>query len=287
MIHPKRGAFLRRYLPFTRGAMEEYLTYRFRFFFWLLFEFFYLFIAYFLWKGIFGAHAASQGIPLADVQIGAYDFSTMVLYVFFERIVFGLTSMQASNYMEDDIDQGNIAMRLIKPLDYRTQLFFQSLGSTVMNTLIFSFPFAIGLLVYATQTGLALSAGPISLVFFTLSLVFGGIINYLISFAFGLLIFLTINSFGMWQLKEAVERVFSGNLIPIALFPLWLRTTSGFLPFAQTRYVPILFILGTYENDIAGGIWALGVQLIWIVVLYLVTTLAWSKATRRIVVQGG
>jgi ABC-2 type transport system permease protein len=287
MNRRKGGAFLRKYLPFTRGAMEEYLTYRFRFVFWLLFEFFYLFIAYFLWKGVFGAHAAEQGVPFTEVRIGNYDFSTMVLYIFFERIVFALTSMQAGNYMEDDIQQGNIAMRLIKPLNYRIQLFFQSLGSTAMNALVFSVPFGIGLIVYASQTGMSWAAGPVSVLFFFLSLVLGAVINYLISFAFGLIIFLTINSFGMWQLKDAVERVFTGNLIPIALFPVWLRTISTFLPFAQTRYVPILFILGTYENDIAGGIRALGLQVIWIAVLFVLTSLAWNRATRRIVVQGG
>jgi len=280
-------SFFKRYLPFTRGVMQESLTYRFRFVFWLLFQFLYLIIAYYLWKGVFSAHAVSQSIDMVDVRIGEYTFATMVLYVFFERIVSGLTQLPASNYIEDDISDGNIAMRLIKPLDYRKQLFFQSLGFAVVNMLVFALPFTIALVIYGVSTDLSFSPDGISIVLFIFSIFFGAIINYLISFAFGMIIFFTLNSFGMWQLREAIELVFTGGLIPIALFPTWLRGISAFLPFAQTKYVPITFIMGLYEGDLIGGLLALGTQVLWIMALYFLTTFAWRKATRRVVVQGG
>ncbi len=281
------SSVLRKYIPFTRGVMQESLTYRFRFIFWLLFEVFYLIIAYFLWQGVFTAHAATQGIAISDVSIGGFSFGMMVLYVFFERIVAGLTNLSAATFIDDDIRDGNIAMRLIKPLDYRGQLFFQSFGFAVVNCVIFALPLTIGLVVFGSASGLPFSLDLGSAVMAFLAIVFAGIINFLISFGFGMIIFLTLNSFGMWQLKEAVERVLSGGLIPISLFPLWLRVTSSFLPFAQMRYVPVTFLLGTYNGDLAGGLTALAIQVFWVALLYLLTTLAWRRATRRIVVQGG
>ncbi|MFH0993024.1 MAG: ABC-2 family transporter protein [bacterium] len=281
------GSVLRKYLPFTRGVLQESLTYRFRFVFWLLFEVFYLVIAYFLWQGVYSAHATTQGIAMVDVTIGGYTFGMMILYVFFERIVAGLTNMSAANFIEDDIRDGNIAMRLIKPLDYRVQLFFQSFGFAVINCIIFALPLTIGLVVFGSASGLPFSLDFASAIMTFFAIIFAGIINFLVSFAFGMIIFLTLNSFGMWQLKEAVERILSGGLIPITLFPLWLRVISGFLPFAQMRFVPVTFLLGTYNDDLAGGLTALAVQIFWMALLFILTTLAWRRVTRRIVVQGG
>jgi ABC-2 type transport system permease protein len=113
------------------------------------------------------------------------------------------------------------------------------------------------------------------------------VIFFLTSFLFGMIIFFTLNSFGMWQLKGAIERLLAGGLIPIALFPDWLRGISDFLPFAQTRYVPITFFLGQYNGDVLSALAVLGVQAIWIVVMYAASTLAWKGAVRRVVVSGG
>ncbi len=172
------ASVLRKYLPFTRGVMQESLTYRFRFIFWLLFEVFYLVIAYFLWQGVFTAHAETQGIAVTDVTIGGFSFGMMVLYVFFERIVAGLTNLSAANFIDDDIHDGNIAMRLIKPLNYRAQLFFQSFGFAVVNCVIFAIPLTIGLVIFGSAHGLPFSLDFASAVMTFFAVVFAGVINF-------------------------------------------------------------------------------------------------------------
>jgi|GEM_PF-521247 len=281
------GSVLRRYLPFTRGVMQEALTYRFRFVFWLLFEFFYVIIAFYLWRSVFEARAAAEGIAFDAVAIGGYSFGMMVLYVFFERIVGSLTALAAENFIDDDIHEGNIAMRLIKPLDYRMQLFAQSLGYAAVSAAVFSLSFGIGLFVVSRAVDLPFAVTAASAAMAAVSIVFAGVIYFLTSFLFGMIIFFTLNSFGMWQLKGAVERLLAGGIIPVALFPGWLKAISDFLPFAQTRYVPITFLLGQYNGDVAGGLAALLVQLLWIGLMLGLTTLAWKGAVRRVVVQGG
>lgn len=281
------GSLLRRYLPFTRSVMLGAVQYRFRFVFWLLFEFLYIVIAYFLWKGVYEARAAAEGIAFDAVLIGGYGFGMMILYVFLEKIVGSLTALAAENFIDDDIHGGNIALRLIKPIDYRAQLFAQSLGYALVAAIVFASTFIVAMLLSTRFVDLPLVADLPSVLLGIVSILMGGVIYFLTSFLFGMLIFFTLNSFGMWQLKGAVERLLAGSLIPVSLFPAWLKGVSDFMPFAQTRYVPVTFFLGQYNGDLPAALLTLAVQGIWVVVMFAATTLAWKGAVRRVVVQGG
>lgn len=279
--------FFNKYLPFTKGVALQALTYRFRFIFWLMMDFLSVVIMFFLWKGVYQSHANAQGIALNEVVIGSYTFGTMVMYIIFDKIVENLTSIRCDDYISDDIREGNIAMRLIKPLSYRKQLYFQSLGNLFISVVFFAIPFIIVLFICSFFMHLELQVTFYSGIMFAISIILGGTINFFISFLFGMILFLTINSFGMWQLRDAIERILSGSLIPLALFPKWLQVICNIMPFAQTRYVPICFILGQYNDNKMGGLLIILIQLAWTVGLVLLSHLAWRKATKRIIVQGG
>lgn len=278
---------LKKYFPFTKGVAQESLTYRVRFLFWLGFEILYLVIAYYLWRGVYQSHATSQGIELNSVVIGLYTFSQMTLYVFFEKIVGAVTCLNVHGYMSDDIQEGSIAMNLIKPISYRSLLLAKGCGDLLISLIFFALPFTVILIVCSFIMNLGFQITWYSIIMFVVSIVFGAVINYLVSFLFGSILFLTINSFGMWQLKEAIERILSGSLIPIALFPTWLQIICKAMPFQQTKYVPICFILGQYNDKMLLGVHTLGVQLIWILGLSLLSRIVWKKMVKRVVVQGG
>ena len=71
----------------------------------------------------------------------------MVMYIIFDKIVENLTSIRCDDYISDDIREGNIAMRLIKPLSYRKQLYFQSLGNLFISVVFFAIPFIMVLFI--------------------------------------------------------------------------------------------------------------------------------------------
>ena len=178
-------------------------------------------------------------------------------------------------------------MRLIKPISYRTQLFFQGLGNEMVEFVFFALPFTIIFIGASFIMKFEIMFTPYSIIMFIVSIILGGFINYLISFLFGMILFLTLNSFGMFQFKTAIERILSGSLIPISLFPTWLKVICDIMPFAQTRYIPICFILGQYNNDKIQGLFTILIQLIWVIILLILSSLIWRKATKKIVVQGG
>lgn len=278
--------FFRKYLPFTKGTIAVNLQYRVRFIFWVMFDFLYLSITFFLWQAIY--KNTDGGIQNAVIQ--NYTFGSMVFYIFAVKIVGDITALQPHNYISDDIRDGSVSMRLIKPLSYRTQLFFQGLGDVVCAIVFFGLPFFVILLLFGTQIDMGFAITPVEGVCFALSCILSLVLNYLISFSFGMIVFFTINSFGIWQLKQAIERMFSGALIPLAFFPGWLRIVANFLPFGQTQYVPVTILMnsmtGMYESNVDIFI-SLGIQLAWIAGFAILTSLLWRKAVKRMVVLGG
>ena len=284
MFQPIKKIF-KRYYPFSRGVLLSSMQYRIRFMFWVFYNFLSIIIVYFLWRAVYSSTLGG----LEGGVINGYNFSSMVLYVFINVIVMNLTYMDCSDFIADDIQDGSIAMRLIKPLSYRGQLFFQGFGNLMISLIFFALPFTVFLLIFGKMMGVSgFITNPLTIVFFIVSIILGGIIRYFVSFCFGMIVFFTINSFGVWQLREAIERILSGALIPIALFPSWMQVACNFTPFCQYGYVPVAIFLG--ENvgvDINQTLIFLAIQLAWVLVLGLLSTIMWKNAVKKVVVQGG
>lgn len=268
--------FFRKYWPFAKGAFESFLEYRARAILWVLSEFLALILLYFFWRALYD----STGVT----TMNGYNFSEMMTYNIIVRVVQYTIFINPHWYISDGIQNGSIAMSLIKPIRYETQLFFQGLGDILISFLFFVIPLIIlsGAGALFLQLDIPIAWHHIG--FFALALLLALFINYFISFIFGTILFFTINSFGIWQLKEAIELIFSGSLIPLAFFPSWLYTIAMVLPFAQARYLPVLILM---DKTMDGPWLTLGVQLLWAVGLGIVSKVFWKKAIHRITIQGG
>lgn len=268
--------FFKRYLPFTRGAYESFMEYRARMVLWILAEFFSIAITYFIWVAVY----SSQN----NTQINGYTLTEILAYTILTRVVQYSIFINPHWMMANDIQTGNIAMSLIKPINYQVRLFFHGLGDILISLTLFVLPFLGITWIITLFLPLQLNLAFYDIGYFLVSLVFALFINFFTSFIFGSILFFTINSFGIWQLKDAIELIFSGSLIPLIFYPTWLYQIAVFLPFAQARYFPILILLGKTEN---GPLQALLIQGAWAIGLYLIAQGMWHLATKRIAIQGG
>lgn len=270
------NSFFRKYLPFTKGAFESFLEYRARAVLWVLSEFLTITLLYFLWDALYNSSQLTE--------INGYTFPQMMAYVIVVRVVQYTIFINPHWYISDGIQNGSIAMSLIKPIRYETQLFFQGIGDILISFFFFVIPLVILAGVGTWGLGITIPLAWDQTIYFLISLVLALMINYFISFIFGTILFFTINSFGIWQLKEAIELIFSGSLIPLAFFPNWLYQIAMFLPFAQARYLPVLIIMGKTTD----GPWqAIAIQAAWAVGLFIISQLFWKRAIHRITIQGG
>ena len=85
--------------------------------------------------------------------------------------------------------------------------------------------------------------------------------------------------------KSAILSFLTGQLIPLSFFPDAVQNVFSFLPFSSMVYTPTMIYLGRYTGKAL--ILALGKQMLWVVLLYLVGSVIWKQVTKRLVVLGG
>ena len=83
----------------------------------------------------------------------------------------------------------------------------------------------------------------------------------------------------------AVVSFFSGQVVPLWMFPDALRVVAEVLPLQAGYYIPMSIYIGTFSGPAAWS--ALGFQLLWAAVLALCARLAWGFVHKRLTVQGG
>jgi ABC-2 type transport system permease protein len=120
---------------------------------------------------------------------------------------------------------------------------------------------------------------------FIVSIVLATTVGFALRFCSNLSAFWLLDNRGVEQMVTMLVAFFAGVILPITLFPDWLQTIAGFLPFASMIQLPTEIYLGLHDGtEIA---FVLAQQLFWAVALLLAGRALLAAATRRVVIQGG
>lgn len=269
--------YLKTYLPFASNELKRQLSYKGAFYLWILISMFSSFISYFLWMAIYGS--SKNGI------IGNLTQNEMVVYVFMVYVTSSMVTVSISDWVSEDVVKGNIAMNLIKPIDYRMSLISMAVGNMLYRLMAPGIFVWIGIEIYKVfWLGMELISLD-KIVVFLISCSLSFLIFVLFDFCFGMIAFFTTYIFGLMLVKDAILKLLTGQLIPISLFPVVFQKLFSFLPFSSMIYTPVMIYLGKYEGKALLS--ALGMQLFWVVFLYILGSIIWNQVTKRLVVLGG
>ena len=83
---------------------------------------------------------------------------------------------------------------------------------------------------------------------------------------------------GLLDLWDNIEGFLSGGLLPLTLFPKEINKVLSCLPFKYTLFVPVDIYMGNLERDEIFA--AIGIQLIWCILLSIVLIVTKVKANR-------
>lgn len=268
---------LRLYWTFSRSAIQVMMSYRINFFIFVFGDLLKTFVLYYIWKAVF--LSSSQNV------MNGFSLDDMIIYVFISSIVGGTISWNTDGTIGREVREGSIAMNLIKPISYQMRMFFDAVGGFIFQVLFVAVPLWLGLVLFRYFTVGELPPDIGTLLTFLASMLLGFILVFMLNFAFGVLAFYVTSMWGVGHLKGAVISFFSGQLIPIAFFPLWLQKGLNLFPFGAMNYTPVM----VYLKKISGVqiIQALGLQIFWIVLLYAVCKLVWGRAIKRLTILGG
>ncbi|MDD7266670.1 MAG: ABC-2 family transporter protein [Lachnospiraceae bacterium] len=268
---------LKVYLPFSVNVFKTQLSYPAAFYVFILISLFAVFVSYALWRAIYAG--SGRGV------LGGFTETEMIRYIFMSYVT---NSIVAVSIMEDvgrDVVRGEVAIYLIKPLDYRLSLIAKAFGMMVYRFLLPGIWIWIGIEVYLMNVKAAAVITPSAIILFPVSCLLSFLIYVLFDFCFGMIAFYTTHIFGMYMVKNAVVGLLSGSLLPLTFFPPVLQQILGLLPFSSMVYTPLMLYLGKLSGAELQS--ALLRQVIWLVVLYGLGSLIWRRVTGRLVILGG
>ena len=274
---------LKLYLPFSKAGIKIELSYKAQIVMWIAISFIQIFFVLFLYQAIY--RNSPEGM---NAVINGFTFYDMVLYMitsFFFSFVMG--SGDTSYDIWTDIKEGTIANTLTKPVSYRLRHLFTYLGVLVFDYAVIIIPFlTIVYAIFISLGFLQVTIGRfiINVLFFILFSILAVFINNAVSYFVGMLVFYTDHLFGLNMARNALQGFLGGQMVPLAYMGK-LGVAFSFTPFAFMNSVPVLTIMG--KIDIDNILLYIGIALLWILLIELVNHFIFSRALKKITVQGG
>jgi ABC-2 type transport system permease protein len=262
------------FLSFARMSMVELTQYLFEFWMEVLASFLSMYGVFWLWNTLYRHRPELFEISLD--QMLTYAMLAMILDFF----------LNATNlprwYITQRIRTGDIQMDLLRPLDLPFHLLARSSGMTLFTLLIPGLPaILLGVGLLGLQGPASLQAG----LLFAPSLVLAFLVSFGLQFLLGMIAVYAIEVRRISWVYFAVTRFFSGQMFPLWIFPPLLARIAALLPFQALVGIPLSIYIGQLEGLQAVG--AVGLQAVWAAALLLLGRFVWSRAHRRLIVQGG
>ncbi|WP_237178998.1 ABC transporter permease [Paenibacillus sp. MMS18-CY102] len=230
-----------------------------------------LIVIFYFWSAVYENTSAISDITLGQM----ITYSVMAIII--NNYSAGVGALLASQ-----VRTGDVAIELMRPYDVIGKLVSIDLGQKVTTFFRESLPM---LLVAYIFLGIGFPPNALYAVLFIVSTLLAILLGSQIDLIIGVLAFYFKYTFGLRMMKGAILALFTGALIPISLFPDWLRFIADVLPFKYMVYVPVSVYMGTLS--ITDTIIAILIQLGWLVGIMAFIRVIWSVALRKVTINGG
>lgn len=261
------------YYAFAKSAVMTQLAYRNEVWANMFGKVVQVFARVAIWLAIYSGATSIDGVSLQE----------MITYALLGGIVTGAIRYETIISMVGrSLQTGDVAVWLLKPVSFPLYIITSELGRAAYRLVVLVVPtVAVVALVYGMLPPASLFHG----VMFIAYLVLAYAIIALASTLFGLVSFWLLTSFSLEWLMQAILNLLSGQFIPFWFFPATFGAIAAHLPFAWIVYYPAAVWLGRMEPVETLAYFGIGVG--WATLLRLGVAWLWSKASTRVIVQGG
>lgn len=227
-----------------------------------------VFLLRMIWTSMYGTRPSAGGLTL----------EALLAYLTVVNLqVFAMTP-SVSRIAHFRIRTGTVFFDLARPVGYLWQMAFWQAGNSWGGVLLMAPAIPVVLLVGSVVAPSALWA-------YVVTLALGYVIGVMLTLLVCLIGFWMMETGAISLLYRLVSQFFAGTMVPLTFFPGWLGWLADVLPFKYLGYVPAAI----YVGRVAGPeiLKAVVVEVAWVVALYGVLWLTWTRAHRRVVIQGG
>ena len=207
-----------------------------------------------------------------------------ITYVWLQQMFFRMM-FSADGELSNLIMSGGIAYMLVRPVDQHRFWVARDAAGRFVGALMRLIPMLAVQLVLPEGLRLAAPDGWLSFGQFCFSLGLGCICLCELVAIIDAVTMKTLDKRGISAILSLTMMTFSGNVIPLTLFPDALQNVIRYQPFAQALDAPIRM----YQSCAGMSEWLLNVavQLGWILILRWIGRSMWRRQLNRMIVQGG
>lgn len=256
----------------VRRSFQRQLTYRAATLAGLATNFFFGLLRVAVMVALYGARTEVAGMDLA----AAITYTGLAQAVITYLSIFGWYDLMRS------VNSGEVAADLLRPLGYFRYWLALDLGRAVTAFLLRGLTIMI---FYALVFAITVPHGFVQWGALLVTLLLSWLLSFAWRFLVNLTAFWTPNAIGVGRFAFGIAWVLSGFFMPLRFFPDWFQTLCHLTPFPSMVNTTIEIYLGL----LTGGalVWALAVQLFWIIVLIAICQLTLRAGVRKLVIQGG
>jgi ABC-2 type transport system permease protein len=222
------------------------------------------------------------GAALRERPLGHYDEAKLVAYFLATFIVRQLTSSWVAWQISQEVRDGTLATRLLRPVHPLLSYAADSVATLPLRSAV-AIPAL--LLLVALVGARELSSDPAIWLLWLVSLAGASLISLFVSMSIGALAFFMESSTKAMDVWLAFLFVFSGYLVPVDLFPIGLREALDYLPFRYQIGLPVELMTGAHGRGAALALvlrqWA------FVALAALVTRSLWRRGLVRFAAYGG
>jgi ABC-2 type transport system permease protein len=263
-------AITRAYPTLLRIGLAEAFAYRAEFVIWVLTTTLPL-IMMALWA------AAAREAP-----IGRFDQAGFRAYYLVTLIVRQMTGSWVVWELNMEIRQGRLPMRMLRPMHPLLGYSAESLAAIPLRAVLAT-PVAAIMLLSAGREHL--THDPITLAVFVVSLFGAWLVQFLMMAIIGSLGMFIESSVAVFEVWAGLFAVLSGYLVPLELFPRWVRELAHLLPFRYMLGFPVETLTGGLGR--AQALAELATQAGYAAVLFALLVVTWRAGVRRYQAYGG
>jgi ABC-2 type transport system permease protein len=230
----------------------------------------FMWIFYQLWKVTFAAGGTDS--------INGLTLHNTLWYLMLAETI-ELARPPLARTIAENVKDGSIAYLLNKPYDFMLYQFSNSMGETVFRAAM-NIVMGGAIVWWLVGSPPDPRGWPLALV----AIVGAWILHFCVNAIIGLAAFIVEDVAPFVWIYQKLAFIFGGLLIPLDFYPQWLRTLSSLMPFSSMIYGPAHLLV---KPGLSSFVEILGLQLLWIVVLGLLLTLAYRRGLAHLTVNGG
>ncbi len=259
------------YTSFFAMIPKVFLAYQVWFWVGLVLNIISMAILVYFWRAIYNDASTISGLGLNQT----------LTYILLAFIFMPLTANDLIWEFGSNLRDGTIVHHLLRPINFQGMNYAQSLGTLAMR-LVLQIPMAV---VAVVLFGLRIPTDPGTWLAFLISALLGFTVMFYFNWLLACLTFYTTEIWGLGVLIEGMNFFLSGALVPLVMMPELVRNIVLSIPFAQALAVPVGLLTGITPLSDAPRVWM--IQIAWIAGMWLLSSLFFRVAVRKITVQGG